>query len=283
MRATRRNSIETVAKVSSVIAALISIALPGIGGCASGGRTVGSSGSPFGKKKAGWTIRCIELSGPAAPTQIAQLAETLKRTQGIRAAQVYTFTDAEKTGLYYGRYHRKTNPKTGRRNMPAAMRSDLNLIKQLGDGRGHRFFLGALPARVPTRDVGNPAWNLKNVEGTYSLQVAAFEPTDEFFDFKQAAADYCSYLRGKGFEAYYDHSEGSSVVTVGIFGSDAFAIKPTGRRYLHQYSDEVARLQQNELLKYNLVNGGIVYVVHDNGTRSAVPSFLVEIPKKKSP
>lgn len=257
--------------------------LVAVGACVSGGKIGGAGGSLFGAKGATWTIRCVDLSGPDRRTRIAQLAATLKRTRGIRAADVYIFSDAGKTGLYYGRYRRATDAKTGRRDMPAQMRRDLNLIKQLGDDRGHRYFLAALPARVPTRDVGNPAWNLSKVAGTYSLQIAAFEPTDDFWEFKKAAAEYCTFLREQGYEAYYHHSDASSVVTVGVFGGNAFAVKQRGKKYLHQYSSEVAALQQDELLRYNRVNGGIMYVIGADGSRSAVPSYLVEIPVGEAP
>ena len=48
---------------------------------------------------------------------------------------------------------------------------------------------------------------------------------------------------------------------------------------LTAYSAEVLRLRRDELLKYNLVNGGIKYVHDGRGGRVAVPSRLVEIPR----
>jgi len=260
---------------------LQTIMLLGVGGCAAGGGgSFSGRGSLFGAKGAPWTIRCAEQSGPARRTRIAQLATTLKRTPGIRAADVFVFGDHGTTGLYYGRYRRATDRKTGKRNMPAQMRADLNLIKQLGDANGKRYFLTALPARVPTPNVGDPAWDLRNVASAYSLQVAVFEPSDDFWEWKQAAVNYCEFLRKKGFEAYYHHDSASSVVTVGQFGADAVVTKMDGRRY---YSDQVGALQKNELLRYNFVNGGIMYVIDDDGTRNAVPSFLVEVPHDDAP
>ena len=46
-----------------------------------------------------------------------------------------------------------------------------------------------LPVRMPTPDVGNPQWDLAHVPAKYSLQVAVFEPTDDFAEFKQAAVE----------------------------------------------------------------------------------------------
>ena len=83
----------------------------------------------------------------------------------------------------------------------------------------------------------------------------AFEPTDSFWEQKKAAAEYCSWLRKKGYEAYYHHGPGCSIVTVGIF--DESAVEQT-RPGMGFYSEEVRALQQDELLKYNLVNGAII-------------------------
>jgi len=277
----RRTQMKTAAVAIGFCA--VGMMLLASGGCVSGGKSGGARGSFFGTKGALWTIRCLELTGPGRQTQIAQFAETLKRTPGIRARDVFTFSDSGKTGLYYGHYKRATDPKTGVRDMPVQMRRDVDLIKQLNDGQGHRFFLAALPARIPTPNVGNPAWNLNNVTGMYTLQVAAFEPGDNFSEFKQAASDYCDFLRGKGYDAYYHHAEASSVVTIGVFGSDAVDDESQGQTYLRQYSRQVARLQQDELLKYNYVNGGIVYVIGPDGSRTPVPSFLVKLPNQQTP
>ncbi len=267
---------------ATLVVCMLGVFFVPFGGCVSGGRS-GGAGALFGTTGAEWTLRCIERTGPSRQTQIAQLAETLKRTPGIRAAEVFVFSDSGKTGLYYGRYRRATDFKTGRRDIPAQMRRDLNFIKQLGDGNGRRFFMAAMAARVPTPNAGNPAWDLNGATGMFTLQVAAFESADTFSEFKQAAAEFCEFLRNKGYEAYYHHADASSVVTVGTFGKDAFGPAPKGKNYLIQYSTEVAKLQQDELLKYNHVNGGIVYVIGEDGSRSPVPSFLVEIPNQKTP
>jgi cell division septation protein DedD len=130
---------------------------------------------------------------------------------------------------------------------------------------------------MPKPDVGNPAWALAKADAAYTLQVAAFEPTDRFQEFKQAAADYCAMLREQGFEAYYHHTDAVSMVTVGLFGPAAVRVGPNGRSY---YSREVIDLQQSdELLKYNRVNGGIYKVKNDEGIMVPVPSRLVKTPK----
>jgi hypothetical protein len=229
-----------------------------------------------GHKGTPWTILCLELSGPDRAARIEQFAQTLRNTPGIRSGEV--FVGEESTGvarLYYGKYWRQTDRKTGKRTTPQALAQDIEVIKQLGDESGRRYFLQALIVRYPTPHAGNPEWDLAKVDAHYSLQVAVFEPTNDFLEYKQAAGDYCAWLRKKGYEAYYHHSDAASVVTVGRFGAGAVIRLPNG---LTSYSAEVVALQGDELLKYNLLNGGIYYVRHDKGGRTAVPSRLVEVP-----
>jgi hypothetical protein len=178
--------------------------------------------------------------------------------------------------LYYGTYYRKTDPRTGKRGIPPELARDMEFIRQLGGPSGQPFFLYARTVRLPQPDVGNPEWAISAADGVYSLQVAVFEPTDDFWEYKQAAADYVEWLRGQGHEAYYHHSEACSTVTVGSLGPDAVITGADGRTY---YSPEVLALQRNELFKYNVVNGGIFKVKGERGEKVAVPSRLVRIPK----
>jgi len=236
-------------------------------------------GGCAGSKPSGatWTILCAEMQGPNRIKIAEQVAESLKRTPGVRADDVFVMDGADGAArLYYGAYRRPLDAETGRRPIPPDMRRDLDLLKELGTEDGRRIFLQAIPVWTPQPDVGNPAWDLRRVSAVYTLQVAAFEPTDDFLPFKKAAADYCAILREEGYEAYYHHSTSSSIVTVGLFGEDAFEIHSDGRSY---YSLEVRRLQEDEKLKYNLVNGHIYKVKNDEGEFVTVPSSLVLIPK----
>lgn len=230
----------------------------------------------FSTKGTPWTIQCIELSGHDRASHIEDFAKALRSTPVIRPGDVFVRHDEDGFArLYYGTYFRRTDPKTGKRDMPKQLTEDMELIKQLGDPSGRRYFLRAMIVRSPTPNVGNPAWDLARALAKYTLQVAAFEPTEDFWEYKQAAADYCEWLRKKGYEAYYHHSSSSSVVTVGLFGPDAVIERAAGLPY---YSDAVVALQRDELLKYNLLNGGIYYVREKDGKRVAMPSRLVEVP-----
>jgi len=221
----------------------------------------------------------MELQGPQRVQHVEQIGETLKRTPGIRAQDVYVRDEADGYArLYYGTYYRRTDPETGRRSVPAQMQRDLEFVKALGAGQQQYFFRRALLVRKPFPDVGRPEWALSNVQAVYSLQVAVFEPTDDFHEYKQAAADYCAELRRRGFEAYYHHGSACSMVTVGAFGAGA-VINRDGQPY---YSAEVLALQQHEELKYNLVNGALHCPIVGGKRVAPVSSLLVKTPGREA-
>lgn len=257
-----------------------------VAGCATGASEGSGGGSsavrrPFGTKGAPWTIQCLEIQGPGRMQQIEPFAESLRRTAGIRTKDVFVRDESDGFArLYYGTYYRRTDPKTRKRTTPPQLQTDLELIRQLGDDSGRRYFLQALAVRMPMPNVGNPQWALSNATGVYSLQVAVFEPNDDFWEHKQAAAEFCELLRKKGREAYYHHAPASSMVTVGSFGPEAVVDMPKG---LPTYSPEVLALQKDDLLKHNLLNGSVYYVRDDRGGRTPVPSLLVRIPRHPSP
>ncbi len=230
-------------------------------GCATSPRI--GSGSPtaplglFRKAKGSpWTILCMEIQGTYRKDYIDRFAETLKRTSGIRKERVFVEDDpGGYAKLYYGTYYRRSNSKTGKWTIPDRLRADLKLIHELVGDAGERFFARARIVRVPLTDVGISEWALHKAPGVHSLQVAAFEPRNDFWEYKQAAADYCKWLRKKGYEAYYDHGPACSIVTVGSFDESAFVATRLGMGY---YSPGVQALQQDDLLKYNRVNGAII-------------------------
>jgi hypothetical protein len=246
-------------------------------GCAS---TPGEGGSRSSRGRGTpWTIRCLEAKGPNRISYLREVADTLKQTPGIRPDDVFIRDESDGYArLYYGTYYRQLNPRTGNHADSQPMRRDLELLRQLGTTDGRRYFMQALPVRMPQPDVGNPAWDLRNLDATYSLQVAVFEPTDTFIEYKQAAVEYCEYLRGEGHEAYFFHAPASSYVTVGAFGPDAVR---TGADGLTYYSPQVRALQQNELFKYNVLNGAVYRVRGPGGVSAPVESRLVEVPRRE--
>lgn len=222
-----------------------------------------------GGKGIPWTILCWEVQGLHRLSFVEQVADALRNTDGIRAKEVFIVTgEDEFVRLYYGEYFRKMNTRTNRREVPKKLSEDLALIRSLGVNHEESFFRFARMVPKPLPDVGNPGWALTRAEGIYTLQVAVFEPTDDFWDYKNAAAEYCAYLRGKGYEAYYHHAPASSIVSVGAFGPEAVIEYEKGR---FRYSNEVLSLQEDELLRYNLVNGAVVRVKNASATVAYAP------------
>ena len=184
-------------------------------------------------KGAPWTLECLRFRGPDAADHAEQFAAVLQRTGGIDPGRVVVIPDPpDIQTIYYGLYYRTTDPETGQRNTPKKLEQDRKLIKSLSmmdeSGTSRFPFLLARAVRVPRPDVGPPEWCLKHVDARYSLQVAAFEPTDEFWDYKEAAVAHCRMLRERGYEAYYHHGEGASIVTVGAFGAEVLTIPQRG-------------------------------------------------------
>ena len=247
-------------------------AVPGmVAGCA----------SPKGVR---WTIQCMEATGPQASTHIEQIADTLRQTPGIDPDEVTVVHDRDgNSRLYYGTYYRRLDAETGRRSIPRELVRDLGMIKTLGTGGSVFFFRRATKVRKPQPDVGNPDWMLGRSGGAFTLQVGVFEATDEFFEYKQAAAEYCAALRSKGYDAYYHHDSACSVVTVGAFAEGAVVttvVRERGMtRRVTRFSDEINALMRDDLLKYNLWNGMLRRSFDDTGRKlPPAPAQVVRVP-----
>jgi hypothetical protein len=248
------------------------------------GKTAARSAPKSSGRGPAWTILVLELHGPNSAVDVQRFAESLKGTAGVRADDVFIREEAGAARLYYGNYVWPEAKKGGRTPMPAPLRNDLAMLKQLGDPAGGRYFLRAMPVRMPTANVGNPDWALTNAKGLYTLQVGVFEPAGDFTEYKEAAAEFCKLLREQGHEAYYHHTDAASMVTVGSFGREAI-IQPAGHKVagpgavaVPVYHPNIIAMQQKELLKHNLLNGGIQYVRKPDGSRVPIMSRLVEIP-----
>lgn len=274
---------------------LMSLALTGACAAPDGGAGVaGRSG--LGRARAGakglpWTILCLELQGEHRDRVIDDVAAVLRDTPGIRADAVLVRHDSDGyTRLYYGTYRRRIDRETGKPSLPPRVRADLASIRSLGTPMaggttGQYFFRRAYATPLPPPDVGNPDWALIRADGVYTLQIAAFVSTDDFTEFKRAAAEYCTRLRDLGHEAYYHHSQSVSIVTVGAFGADAIyntEVLSADRRAkieVAHYSANVLALQKNELFKYNTVNGRYLRERRNGRLGDPPSSQLVLIPK----
>lgn len=237
----------------------------------------------LGPKGAPWTLECLKFRGSYSESMATEYAKVLQMTEGVRADDVVVMArNAEEHTIYYGTYFRETDPETGRRSTPQAMVRDRQLIKSLAmmvDGTNKFPFLQTRAVRLPLPDVGPAEWRLDRVDAKYSLQVAAFEPTDEFWDYKEAAVAYCRLLRDRDYEAYFHHGGGASIVSVGAFGADALTFPSKGLPILNP---RIRRMrEEDELLRYTRLNGQIYSARSSDGSRMVkVESRLVEIPTK---
>lgn len=233
----------------------------------------------MGPKGSPWTIRCLEIHSLDTQSQMPAIAESLKRTPGIRPSDVIVLEgDDGVSRLYYGTYYRTTDVATGKRSISNRLQNDMAMIKELATDTGQHLFMLSSIVRVPLRNWGTPEWALTGVTGAFSLQVAVFEPTDEFWDFKLAAFEYCSELRKRGYEAYYHHTDAASMVTVGVFDESDAPVGHSGLREFRRYSAKVMALRRDPLLQYNRLNGRIYSTVSDKGVRIPMESRLVGIP-----
>ena len=233
-------------------------------------------GKPKGEP---WTILCVELLGPDRISRAEALADELRQIQGIQPRRVEIVHSRRSSQVLYGTYYRRIDADTGKLLIPDELRDDLQRI-QLGR------FIGARAISSPATDVGEPAWNLEKAEGTYTLLVAVFENTVDFYDRKAAAAAYAKELRQKGYEAYYSHGSRSSEVTVGTFGPDALVQRErregAGRALVADYSAEVKQLQRKENFRYQLRNMRLIKPEGSDG-QQFLASQLVRIRPEDEP
>ncbi len=265
---------------------ILIVALPIVAGC-TGARSGTLWQMPQWKKPKGerWTIQCVNVRGPDRIARTESLADDLRRTANLQAKKVRVVHGRESSKVLYGTYYRLIDRDTGQLLRPPELNRDLLLIQQ---GR----FIGARAVSAPETDIGDPALNLDAAKGTYTLLIAVFENTADFYERKQAAAEYAKELRRRGYEAYYRHGPRTSEVTVGTFGPDAIierdrtsvqyerSAAPTpyvsAKTRITDYSMEVKRLQAKENFRYQLVNLNPVSI-SIKGQRQHLSSQLVRI------
>lgn len=250
-------------------------------GCQTPTQSGGWTGSVFRPQGEPWTIECVGLAGPGHLENAAAIAEVLRRTDGINANAVRIERADDAAAIHYGIYYRKIDRLRGARPIPPILRADLAMLKSLVDEQGRRLFLAAHMIPIPVPDVGSEQWNLENVVGSYTLQVAAFFASPEIPNRKQAAVDYAAQLRKEGHDAFYHHGNATSIVTVGVFGTEAL-VRSGG---VVRYSDEVRSLQRKAGFAYNVTNGAVWRPIVQGRTgvvKGTVTSQLVKIPKKNA-
>ncbi len=185
--------------------------------------------------------------------------------------------------VLYGRFE-------GTRDKDPAAKAALDMVHGIQQD-GQRVFGRAMLTRVGAAPDNAPPGphDLRTVRAQapravlYSLQVAAWIGSDmkeqemPMREVKRAAEAYCAQLRAQGNEAYYfhDYDTLTSVVTVGVFGKDAYDSRST------LYSPEVESVARK--FPKSLVNGEEVLIPVDpkNPKGKTIPQAprLVEVPK----
>ncbi|MBK8269419.1 MAG: hypothetical protein IPK83_14375 [Planctomycetes bacterium] len=256
---------------------------PAGGGSGSGGGGGGGIAELFGgasqSSRETWTIECSEFEGGQRNETADRLATMLKQVQGINPRLVSVRHEDTVSRVFYGEYQlRYKEAKTDGDNKSRGdlvieisdeLKRDLRFVRGLAVGDQYPFFT-ARPVAKLEPFTGNPAWDLRNASGIYTLNVGV---------------TYNTPTMHRGYEAYYyfapDHAQAS--ICVGTFNEDAFVFDRGGRK---GYSPKVKALQAKEDFQYNLENGHPMYKSKknpDGGKVERVPnySFLAKIPKRE--
>ena len=213
-----------------------------------------------------WAIALGRFEGPGHPQQAKQAARQLSGAAGF--ADVWVDDEGDQSMVYHGRY--------GDRGAQQAQR-DLRRWRSLQQR-------GMVPAEVvmlvpliDRAEGANPDHNLRNVkrneeDAEYTLQIGFY---DSRFDgeFRKAAEEAAAKLREEGQRAFYYHGPNRSMVTVGVFKSNAVWVGADG---LPRFNDQIKRLQKE--FPHNFGNGRTLEVTR-NGKSHKQPSFPVRIPE----
>jgi hypothetical protein len=203
----------------------------------------------------------------------------VRRYPALKGAYVRTTTRG--SVVLIGRFEGTKDP---------AAQAELKRVKEIQQD-GQRVFGRAMLTRMGANpDLAPPGpHDLRTVRAQapgkvlYTLQVAAWIGSDgktqeiKMSEIKRSAEAYCAQLRAAGDEAYYFHDfdTKTSVVTIGVFGPDAYDSKST------LYTPEVEAVMR----KYpkQLVNGAELLLPVDpknlSGKTRPQPPMLVEVPK----
>lgn len=241
-----------------------------------------------------WAIRCITRVGPEQYTEAKQFAESLRRVNGLNPRLVKTYTDSDGAHVYYGSYRRVYDEIRQREDFKPDPNEPMALIRRLSYDGGRTFpFSGAILEEIPTENVGPKDWDLANVDGFWTLQIAVFYNTAAMTRRRQAAVEYCRALRARGYEAYYYHSMSKSVVTLGAYPEWAVTFReetpvsltgrPAEKRTVVEINDPGLLKLQREFPD-NLENGARMLEKTLNPRTNKIekiarPSFMAKMPK----
>lgn len=239
-------------------------------------------------------IRCISVRGDTRFQRSKEFAESLKMVSGVRTDAVQVYDVDGISAVYYGRYVRTYDDKTGAESYRPDPLRDLEMVRSLSltiEGRAVWPFVHATMAALPTQAGRLAKWDLTNNPGHYSLQIAVFYNTADMRSRKQAAEEYCKILRDQGDEAWYHHGDTNSCVFIGSFPKEAIQAS----RRENQYSGSVEFIERivdpkliatQKKFPHNTHNGATFFEVSvDPKTRQKKrephTSFAVQVPKRQ--
>ena len=238
---------------------------------------------PASRGKERWTICCVRYTAADFADyarRCNELADMLRRVDGLRAKNVRVVSNATSSTVYYGQYVKVPSPETGTLQFSPEMQRDVGLIRQLTLNR-YTPFARAVPELIEEGTSTIPEeWHVTRAKGRYTLQVAVFYNTPTFSERRQAAEDYVRLLRERGLAAYYTHEPARSFVFVGDFGASDVVQTEQGPRYGPRVGRFVA--QNNGEFKYVTENLHIVKHRGLDGQMTPPPSFLIEVPRAAS-
>ena len=226
----------------------------------------------------GWSVLLASVTGAEHQANANAIREEVVRRYP-QLNDAYVSTTQRGSVVLVGHF---TGPQD-----PAAQ-AELKVVKEINEGNMRAFPRAMLTRMGAGAEAGPPGPNdLRIVRRTrpnatlYSLQVAVWSAfgTDELkmSDIKRSAETLCRQLRAEGNEAYYFHDfdTKTSIVTVGVFGADAYDSKST------LYAPEVEAVMKK--FPKHLVNGEELLMPVDmrDPTGKTMPQSprLVEIPK----
>ncbi len=226
----------------------------------------------------GWSVLLASVTGAEHQANANAIREeVIRRYPQLNDA--YVSTTQRGSVVLVGHF---TGPQD-----PAAQ-AELKVVKEINEGNMRAFPRAMLTRMGAGAEAGPPGPNdLRIVRRTrpnatlYSLQIAVWSTfgTDELkmSDIKRSAETLCRQLRAEGNEAYYFHDfdTKTSIVTIGVFGADAYDSKST------LYAPEVETVMKK--FPKHLVNGEELLMPVDmrDPTGKTMPQSprLVEIPK----
>ena len=226
----------------------------------------------------GWSVLLASVTGAEHQANANAIREEVVRRYP-QLNDAYVSTTQRGSVVLVGHF---TGPQD-----PAAQ-AELKVVKEINEGNTRAFPRAMLTRMGAGAEAGPPGPNdLRIVRRTrpnatlYSLQIAVWSAfgTDELkmSDIKRSTETLCRQLRAEGNEAYYFHDfdTKTSIVTVGVFGADAYDSKST------LYAPEVEAVMKK--FPKHLVNGEELLMPVDmrDPTGKTMPQSprLVEIPK----